>query len=250
MTPHDEHGQPDDLALLALGEHPDGVDEAHLAGCAQCQAEVDQLRAVIATARTVTPDDLPQDPPAGVWDAIVSELGLDPTASSAEPGPAHDATAPVIPLARARRRTLLFAAAAAVAGLVVGSAVTGVVVSGDGDSSPGGTIVASTRLAALPDHQGTGDAEVLGIGTGRVLELDVSGLTPGRGFFEVWLLGDGGKRLVALGVIDPAQGPTARFPLPGDLDLAQYPIVDVSLEPADGNPAHSGDSIVRGTLDI
>ena len=229
---------------------PAASDETHLARCAQCQAEVDQLRAVVATARTVTPDDLPQQPPPRVWEAIVSELELElgPTGSSAEPAATHDALAPVIPLARARRRTLLFAAAAAVAGLAVGSAVTSLVGSGS-DEGPRGTVVASTRLAALPDHQGSGDAEVLGVGTGRILELDVSGLSEGAGFYEVWLLGDGGKRLVALGVIDPAQGPTARFPLPADLDLSQYPIVDISLEPADGDPAHSGDSIVRGVLE-
>ncbi len=253
MPPADEHVHPDDLALVALGEHPDGQDDAHLARCAQCQTEVDQLRAVVATARTVTPEDVPQQPSPRVWDAIVAELGLDPTGTpggaSAASAASDEATAAVIPLARARRRTMLFAAAAAVAGLVAGSAVTGLVVSGGDDDGPRGTVVASTRLAALPEHEGSGDAEVLGVGTGRILELDVSGLSKGAGFYEVWLLGDGGKRLVALGVIDPAQGPTARFPLPADLDLSQYPIVDISLEPADGDPAHSGDSIVRGVLE-
>jgi len=38
------------------------------------------------------------------------------------------------------------------------------------------------------------------------------------------------------------------FPLPDDLDLAAYPVVDISEEPFDGNPGHSGDSIVRGVL--
>ena len=61
----------------------------------------------------------------------------------------------------------------------------------------------------------------------------------------MWLLGADGKRLVSLGLLD---GTTARFPLPPEVDLSQFPVVDVSLEPADGNPAHSGDSIVRGTL--
>ena len=38
------------------------------------------------------------------------------------------------------------------------------------------------------------------------------------------------------------------FALPAGLDLSEYPIVDVSDEPVDGNPAHSSVSIVRGTL--
>ena len=38
------------------------------------------------------------------------------------------------------------------------------------------------------------------------------------------------------------------FAVPAGLDLGEYPIVDVSDEPVDGNPAHSSVSIVRGTL--
>ena len=36
--------------------------------------------------------------------------------------------------------------------------------------------------------------------------------------------------------------------LPADLDLAEFPLVDVSVEPLDGNPTHSGDSVARGEL--
>jgi len=32
--------------------------------------------------------------------------------------------------------------------------------------------------------------------------------------------------------------------------VADYPLVDISIEPYDGNPTHSGDSIVRGQLDV
>lgn len=38
------------------------------------------------------------------------------------------------------------------------------------------------------------------------------------------------------------------FELPAGLELSQYPIVDVSDEPIDGNPAHLSVSIARGTL--
>jgi hypothetical protein len=38
--------------------------------------------------------------------------------------------------------------------------------------------------------------------------------------------------------------------VPADVDLRDYVLVDVSQEPLDGNPAHSGDSIVRGQLDF
>jgi hypothetical protein len=32
------------------------------------------------------------------------------------------------------------------------------------------------------------------------------------------------------------------------VNISTYPVVDVSIEPADGNPAHSGNSVVRGRL--
>jgi hypothetical protein len=38
------------------------------------------------------------------------------------------------------------------------------------------------------------------------------------------------------------------FEVPAGLQLADFPVVDVSDEPLDGNPAHSTVSIVRGTL--
>jgi hypothetical protein len=238
MAPEAEHVHPEDLALLALGEHPGGVDQAHLAACSTCRDEVDQLRAVVAGARSLTADDLPVAPPSRVWDAVATELGLGRDRSAA---PGTTETAAVVPLARPRRRTALLVAAAAVVGLLVGSVVTGVVVAGH----DGGGVVASADLAALPAHQGTGAAEVVGTGDRRELRLDVTGLTTGNGFYEVWLLDADGKRLVSLGLLD---GSSATFPLPPQVDLTDFPVVDVSLEPADGNPAHSGDSIVRGTL--
>jgi hypothetical protein len=79
----------------------------------------------------------------------------------------------------------------------------------------------------------------------RVLEVDVSDLTKGDGFYEVWLLDANAQRLVSLGLLE---GDTGRFPLPDQVDVSEFPVVDVSIEPVDGDPAHSGDSVVRGTL--
>jgi hypothetical protein len=43
-------------------------------------------------------------------------------------------------------------------------------------------------------------------------------------------------------------GESGTFAVPAGLDLDRFRLVDVSDEPRDGNPAHSGDSIVRGAL--
>ena len=76
--------------------------------------------------------------------------------------------------------------------------------------------------------------------------MTVSGLTRSPGFYEVWLINQDGKRMVSLGVLDPATGGT--FQVPSNLTGQGYRIVDISLEPDDGNPEHSHDSVVRGTL--
>lgn len=52
--------------------------------------------------------------------------------------------------------------------------------------------------------------------------------------------------LIADGLL-PAGG-EATFDLPPNLDLADYPVVDVSLQQYNGFPEHSGDRVVRGTL--
>ena len=247
MPDHAEHVSADDLALRALGEELPDVPESHLTGCAHCQSELDQLRAVVTTARSAQPDDYPVTPPPSVWEGIVAELGL-ATGGGAGAGVAAE-DSPVaglpVPAARTRRRSVLLAVAAGVIGLLIGIAATAVVTAGDDDLP----VVASTELTVLADDSSGGDAEVVREGDGRVLELDVPTLTPDtKGFYEVWLLDEDAKRLVSIGLLDLSQGTTARFAIPDDVDLATYPVVDVSVEPADGNPAHSGDSVVRGTL--
>ena len=227
MPEHSEHVSADDLALRALGEELTEVPETHLAGCSHCQSELDQLRAVVTTARAVEPEDYPSEPPASVWDGIATELGFgrsagDGTADAGVGGSAGASAggdgAGVVPLAaaretrddrdaqdRARRRPAawLLAAAAAVVGLVVGVGATLVATSGDDDELP---VVASTELVVLADDSPGGDAEIRGSGSTRVLELDVPGLSPDTdGFYEVWWLDENAERLVSIGLMDPSQ---------------------------------------------
>jgi len=107
--------------------------------------------------------------------------------------------------------------------------------------------VATTDLEALPGWTGArGVARLEEAPDGRrqvVVTLDAP--APAGTFREVWLLTPDVSGLVSLGVLEGSEG---RFDVPAGLNLATYPVVDVSEEPMDGNPAHSGDSVVRGTL--
>jgi hypothetical protein len=54
------------------------------------------------------------------------------------------------------------------------------------------------------------------------------------------------SKLVSLGPLRP----DGVYDLPAGLEPEQFPIVDVSLEPIDGDPTHSGDSLLRGQLEF
>ena len=112
-------------------------------------------------------------------------------------------------------------------------------------NQPAVTPLAQAELAPVDQHSATGSAQVVQTKDGqRTLEVQVD-KNEARGYQEVWLIAPDLSRLVSLGVMTSESG---TFAVPAGLDLGEYPIVDVSDEPVDGNPAHSSVSIVRGTL--
>lgn len=243
------HLDPDVAALLALGEDvADEQQQSHLAHCAECAAEVEAFRRTVAAGRRGAAPALLQ-PPARVWDAIADELELGHDASQ-HPGPELAApTAPpappmhVAPRGRGRRgrRALLIGLVASAAAVAV---VAGVWSSGILTTGP--IIVSEASLASFPDWEGAEGEAVLEEIDGHhrvVVRLDAD--LPDDGHREVWLLTEDASALVSLGVLTGAEG---EFPLPDDVDVSRFTVVDVSQEADDGDPAHSGDSIVRGQL--
>ncbi|MCQ1986555.1 anti-sigma factor [Arthrobacter sp. zg-Y844] len=108
-------------------------------------------------------------------------------------------------------------------------------------------VIAAVELAPLPAYSETGRAEVdQRSDGGRELVVTASG-SDAQGFREVWLIAPDVQRMVSLGTMEGTEG---RFTIPANLDLDEYPIVDISDEPFDGNPTHSGDSILRGVLEL
>ncbi|MGY1783254.1 anti-sigma factor [Geodermatophilus sp. SYSU D01036] len=267
------HCTPEDLALAALGEPLPDVDAAHLAGCAACGAEVARLRRAVdalAVPELAVPGP-PVAPPPSLWAGIAAATGVGVVprpgvvAASAPPaGPVPDVVpvappvpgappvpqepdepdapvAPVVPLRPRRSRLALAAAAALVAGLAIGA---GAVALGGRDDA--GVPVAATVLDPLEGSDASGRAEVVERADGtRVLQVELAAGAPEDGYYEAWLLTESVSGLVPLGVV---RAGTEEFELPAGLDLAEYPVVDVSVEPLDGDPAHSGVSIVRGQL--
>ncbi len=248
---HSEMHAPDDvLALHAMGDPLPEAMGRHVAACRQCQTELDQWAHIIGTARSTTAEDAPGEPSPEVWRAITAELGMTSAPDLSAPT-ASSSVAPVVSIDRGRRRwSTSWLVAASVAGVVGGAVLTagGLALNGSEPEPPpvaAPPVVASTSLAALPKHEGAGEAEIISTPDGKELVVDVSDLSTGEGFYEVWLIDPETFQMIGLGALSNDAG---RFPIPDGLDLSRYTVVDVSLEPFDGDPVHSRDSVVRGEL--
>ncbi len=253
VSPHDQHPDAGDLALRALGESLTAQDTQHLAHCVSCQSELDEITAIVMAARAVTPADLPAAPPGRVWEAIASEALGRPAPTPATTAPAG-AAGPARPSRRAQSRQgrwwnrvewpgMLVGATAAVAVFAVGGVVATNTIGGDSTE-----VISATELAPLPAQSASGTASVVYVDGNRELALDVADMPQtDSAYFEVWLLAEDVSRMVSLGTMD---SPSTTLPIPAGVDLADYPVVDVSIEPFDGDPTHSSDSLVRGTLSV
>lgn len=250
------HLEPDILALLAMGEPvASPEEEAHLADCPGCLEELARLRHTVDVGRATIDVGELEKPSSQVWDRIAEELQLsagvapDEVASGGTAAAGPDAAPAPIGTRRSRRtprrpaffRAQWMIAAAVVLVLGVGAGTWAVV----RQLAP--APVAQAALAAFPDHAGaSGSAVVDRRGDGEdTVTVTLDAPNDAGGYREVWLITADATALVSLGVLDGDEG---TFPVPSGIDLRQYVLVDISDEPTDGDPTHSGDSIVRGEL--
>ena len=237
-----QHMDPDQLALLALGEPlADAASAAdHLRECLTCRAEVDALRHTVALAREGVELRDAAAPPPVVWDRIAAETGIGPVPYGRHAAP----TEPTPPVRR--RRRWVRPVAALVAAATVGVAGTLAVLQPWRSDPPPVTGSSATLAGVAGGPRGVGgDAVVVQGQDGPMLDVTARGLPLQPGYYEVWLF-DGNRNMVSVGVLGADS--TAALPLPPTLDLRTYHIVDISAEPYDGDQTHSKDSVLRGTL--
>jgi hypothetical protein len=246
-----QHCEPEDMALLALGEGNQPCQE-HALSCPQCRQEIDQLREVVTLGRASGGPDSLAEPPPALWQRISSQLDTEPVALHTDvkaPGePAASGGDNVIPMATRKRGlprwTGLVAAAAA--GILMGGAVVATVTGQDTPSS----VVASAELTPMPDgpdRGGQAEASLNRTDNGYTITVKASDIQGPEGFYEVWLLDEENSGLIALGSLAPGEK-EATFPVPDGVDLSAFNAVDVSDEPLDGDPTHSTVTVLRGTL--
>lgn len=230
------HADIEELAGLAL-DPADGADSLreHLASCPDCSA----LLYSLTDASRATGAERLVAAPVSVRQRVLAEAFAD--------------APPVIPVSlstRIRRRRLPMAAAglAAAATLVVGFGLGRL--TEDGSQAPvepdSGTVMAATDLTALDSDDPRGSARAVRTDDRVQLRVRAARLGDEPGTHEVWLINLDGKRMVSLGIL--AAGDAGEFGVPAGLIEEGYRIVDISVEPDDGDPLHSGVSLARGEL--
>lgn len=273
-----KHLDDEQLSLMALGEPALTPAEAdHLAFCSDCAGTLAALERTVHAA-TIDPAEVELATPGPHnWTAIHQALGLSPdqahdplgrkgswgsstttTAGTATESPTTAGTAPFRTRVRERRPGSTgrrWVATAAAAGIMLGAAAVWAAYNflGQGPeaapsptpTAPQAVVIAQAPLQPLESYTANGKALVEKLPDGSrqlVVQLSDGQVS---GFREVWVISPDLSKLVSLGVLD---GEPGVFAIPEGLDLAEYPIVDVSNEPFDGNPGHSSDSIARGEL--
>ena len=187
-------------------------------------------------------------------DADTAESDAD-AADAAEPDAAESDAGTVVPLALRRRPAQWVALGVAAAVVAAAVVVPTVLLTRDDPAA----VVASASLAydaqnfdALGATARAGADLVADGDEHRVVLVDAALPAPEAGAdLEVWLIRPDAEGnvadLVSLGVVDPAD--PADLDVPAGYDPSAYFVVDISVEPRDGDAGHSGRSILRGPLE-
>jgi anti-sigma-K factor RskA len=204
--------EPTDYLLGELSSDEAAAFERAMAADPALRAEVERLRPVVTRLHRL--------PPAAWEPAQMPPLAM--------PEPA-------------RRRLVLRPALAAACAVVLLAAGVGIgALLAGGDDEPAGTRIALAPLDAPRTASGS-------VTVADGVSLDVSGLPRTRDgdFYELWLLG-ADKQLVSLGSFAVGADGKARLNVPLPVNPARFTYFDVSREPGDGDPGHSGLSVLRG----
>jgi hypothetical protein len=214
-----------------------------------------ELAEVETILRELTVDELDLvEPPASVWDGIavrideLDELGAAPDTATTD-------NVASIDVARRRRSTVNIVMAAAAAVLLV--AIAAAVFLPNDDQAE---VLATADLTFDPESfdplgEGTrAEARLVEVDDQYEIEIDHALLPSDLSDdteLELWLIeaNDEGEIVDIASVAVLADELPAAYPVPSSIDTETHRIVDISVEPDDGDASHSGRSILRGVLD-
>jgi anti-sigma-K factor RskA len=225
--------------------------EAHLAGCPDCRRQLEELRGLPELLATAAPTIPLPDPLRDRTLAAVRQAAVraEPASAVEAAAPPADAAAPAseapAPTRRPwwRRRWLVVAVAAAM--LVAALAVPGALLLGGG----GGEVTRLTLVAA-EGGGGRGQVTVIRTAAGRSFDVRIQGLRPPApgSLYELWAVHPQDTlerpQRVSLGTFTTGADGSARLTAFTAAPADRFPVVGVTLEPVDGNPARTGPRVL------
>lgn len=202
-------------------------------------------------ASSIEPNDrVRHQPPADLWSRISNEVsGLDAEIDLTDGPDTVEPTAerdlpPAQELPGGDPRfspRFVVAAAAALIVILIGASLA--IVGTGGNSFV--TYAAEITNTDLPESFDGSATVTLEVDEDPMLVVDFDRELPSGETLGIWILSADGTEIIPVGMVEP--GDTA-WAWPEGFNPAEYPLVDVSIEPDDGDPSHSGRSILRGEL--
>jgi len=215
---------------------------AHLAGCPACQSELEELE---ETARLLTNAPKAVEPPPDL--RVRTLAALQRAQAEGEGDHERVGTQPRKSWRSWRGRGLggAVAVAAATAALLLGIQL-------GGDDGPAGELeLRATLASAAGDVTAVADVVKLGIGREIDFRTDQLPILPKGEFYELWFAAPedsaSAPRRISAGTFHPDENGRTEVTLTAAVDPALYPILIVSAEPDDGDPAASGNDVLRST---
>jgi anti-sigma-K factor RskA len=140
-------------------------------------------------------------------------------------------------------------ALAAVLGIFAAGLGVGLLSGSDDSAAPIDATVAQTNLAPVGDVDPAATGQAAVKKDGALIRLKISGLKVNgeNDFYEAWLM-DPKNGFISLGTFRVGSDGSTTLDLPVPVATDEFPVVDISLQPINGKPTHSGVSVLRGTL--
>lgn len=240
MNPHENLG-PYALELLDAAAHESF--ERHLNGCADCRVELAQMQEAARLLEVAAP---PFEAPPGLEQRAIDAV----RAANANPSAGFEPRLAPAPAPRRRwfDRPLLPALGAAVGALLLG-AVLGLYFS-DTDDGPSGPVEIRGSLVS-PARDAVGSVTVTMLGIGRDIDFftDDLAILPKGEYYELWFVGPddtpSSPNRISAGTFHPDENGVSDVSFTAAVDPAQYPTIEITAEPGDGDPTATGKVVMR-----
>ncbi len=201
------------------------------------------LSGVIAALDRVAP---PLEAPDGLAERVSEALAREAAAANGAPAPAFAPPAPRVErrMPWGRRAGLALAGAAAVAIAVFAGTRIGE------RGGPAGPLELQGTLVS-PAGAAEGELSVARLGSGREISIETDSLPilPTGEYYELWFVGPGDSpenpNRISAGTFHPDESGLTDVELHAAVDPAKLPRIEVTAEPGDGDPAPSGEVVLR-----